>query len=363
MKKFWLMAVAALLSGCGEKAQESKATVRAVPVRIATAVAAPSAPPVRTVGVIIPNDGARLSFKVGGVIAKLAPEVGAEVKAGDVLASIEQTEIGSAFERARQAAEKAKRDLERGERLYRDQVVTLEQMQDLKTAYAVAQADLRSVGFNKSYAQIVAPFDGVVLRRLAEQRELVAAGQSVLVLAPKDSGFVLRASLSDRDVVQLALGDQATLEFDAFPRQRFAARVSEIASAADEGTGMFDAKLVLENPPSSMKSGLLARLEIAPESARAQALPLLPFAAVVEGDGRSAHVFVLNNGKAEKQAVEVAYIDRTGVAIGAGIEIGATVVAEGALFVRDGDSVRVVDELSQSSASPQNSSAPNLLGG
>ncbi len=58
---------------------------------------------------------------------------GQEVKKGDRLAEIELTEVNAQVEQAHQLAEKAKRDMERGERLYSDQVISLEQLRDLRT--------------------------------------------------------------------------------------------------------------------------------------------------------------------------------------------------------------------------------------
>jgi multidrug resistance efflux pump len=69
-------------------------------------------------------------------------------------------------------------------------------LQDLRTQAAMAEAALNSAQFNWSYAAIVAPRDGTVLRRLAEEREVVAAGAPVLVLGAQDRGFVVRARVS-----------------------------------------------------------------------------------------------------------------------------------------------------------------------
>src|SRR5262249_8401543 len=157
---------------------------------------------IRTNGVIANKDEMRLSFKVGGVIRQIAVQEGDRVRRGQKLAEIEQTEINAQVEQARAVAEKAERDLARGERLFGDKVISLEQLQDLRTQASVSQAALDSAKFNWGYAAIVAPRDGTVLRKLAEDRELVAAGAPVIVLGSQDRGFVLRAGLADRDIVQ-----------------------------------------------------------------------------------------------------------------------------------------------------------------
>ena len=106
----------------------------------------------------------RLSFKLGGVVRRIAVQEGDEVKQGQRLAEIELAEVGAQVEQARQLADKAQRDLERGERLHADQVISLEQLQDLRTQASVARAGLKSAQFNLGFSTIVAPRDGVVLR-------------------------------------------------------------------------------------------------------------------------------------------------------------------------------------------------------
>src|SRR5678815_22976 len=97
----------------------------------------------------------------------------------------------------------------------------------------MAEAALNSAQFNWSYAAIVAPRDGTVLRRLAEEREVVAAGAPVLVIGAQDSGFVVRTGLADREIVQVRIGDVVHVRLDALPDAKLDGKVTEIASAAD----------------------------------------------------------------------------------------------------------------------------------
>ena len=85
----------------------------------------------------------RLSFKVGGLVRRIHVQEGDVVKQGQRLAEIELTEVNAQVEQARQMAEKAARDLKRGEHLYADQVISLEQLQDLRTQAAMADASFK----------------------------------------------------------------------------------------------------------------------------------------------------------------------------------------------------------------------------
>src|SRR6185436_17187057 len=104
---------------------------------------------------------------------------------------------------------------------------------------AMAAASFKSARFNQGYSVISAPRDGVVLRKLVEERELVPAGTPVLVFGESDRGFVVRAALADREIVHVKIGDKGEIRMDAFPGQAMSGTIVEVASAADPKTGMF----------------------------------------------------------------------------------------------------------------------------
>ena len=335
-----VLTYAVALTGCSSPAAESAADHTAVHVVAATA--GPATPAILTNGVVANKEEMRLSFKVAGVIKSIHVEEGHTVHAGERLAEIEQTEINAQLEQARALAEKAQRDLARGERLYADEVISLEQLQDLRTTAATARAQLQGVQFNRGYSVITAPADGVVLRKLAQERELVPAGQAVLVVSAHGRGYVVRAALADRELVQLKLGDPAEVRLDAYAGRLLHGTLSEISGAADEKTGLFPVEVRLESPPPALASGLVAKLRLAPAAGRARALTYVPIGAVVEGSGDVASVFVVNGERARRREVRVAFIDPAGVALAAGVAPGERVVTDGVLYLEDNDPIDIV---------------------
>ncbi len=339
------VAFLALLAACGRA--PSDATAEPVPVRIAASFAGPALPTIATNGRVAAKDEMRLSFKLGGIVRSISVQEGARVRRGQMLAEIELTEIDAQVEQAAQLAAKARRDLERGERLYGDEVISLEQLQDLRTQAAVAQAQATGARFNRGHSVITAPRDGVVLRKLAQEREFVPAGQPVLVVSGADRGYIVRAALADREIVQVKLGDRAEIRMDAFPGRVFAGTVSEVSRAAEADSGLFPVEVHIEEAPPQLASGLVAKLSIVPAAARADRLTWVPIAAIVEGDGRRASVFVVHGDRAQRRDVDVAFIAQEGVALRGGLAIGETVVTDGSLYLADGDSITVVKEAAQ----------------
>ncbi len=327
-----------VLNACSHQAEVTPSLARVRTVMVKTG---PGAPDVVTTGVVNAADEAKLSFKVAGVIQHINISEGNQVKTGQVLAELIPTEINAQLSQAQQLNDKAQRDVERGERLYKDQVIALSQLEDLRTQAKVAAAQLQAAAFNQGYARIIAPSAGTILRKLAEEHELVAPAQPILILGARDTGYVVRAALSDRDAVQLKVGDAATIRIDAYQNQTFTGHVSEIGGAAQIENGLFPIEVKVQTD-KSLATGLVAELSIQPQLATKQTLLYVPTGAVVAGVGQRASIFVLDHDVARRREVNVAFFTRDQVAISTGVQAGEQVITDGALYLSDGEQVTVV---------------------
>jgi len=328
-----------LLTACSKHEAPEAATVPTL-VRVATAQTGPGAAPVFSTGIVTAADELKLSFKLGGVIQNIAVRQGDQVKAGQKLAELVPTEINAQLTQAQQLHEKAQRDLERGERLYADQVIALEQLQNLRTQAKVAAAQLQSASFNSGFAQIIAPSSGTIMRKLAENHEVVAPGQPVLMLGASNKGYIVRAALADREAVQVKLGDAATVQLDAVSGRQLTGKVSEVGGAAQAENGLFPIEIQLDATDIHLVAGLIAQVSIQPAATQASLL-YVPTGAVVAGEGRQASIFVLQGDVARKRNVQVAFFTRDQVALREGVNADDKVVTDGALYLSDGDKVSV----------------------
>jgi multidrug efflux system membrane fusion protein len=331
------------LAGCGgngTQANGTKGTAEPVAVRAAAVRDTTIARPIVAAGTVGPKDEIALSFKAGGVIARIEVDAGDLVRAGQSLAVLDLQEIDAALAKTRSGAQKAERDLARARRLYADSVVTLAQLQDAETAAELARADVQATAFNRRYASIVAPSSGTILRRSAEPGETVSPGTAVLVLGSRARGNVVEVGLADRDVVSVREGDPATARFDALPGETFEGRVTQIAAAADPGTGTYAVEVTLEHA-DSLASDLVGQLEIRP--ARGAPATLVPIEALLEADGAEATVYALSADgvRAERRRVTISFIEGDHVAVAGGLEGAAAVVTDGGAYLDDGTAVRV----------------------
>jgi len=334
-----LVTVAVAACTNSDAKQAAPATVRAV--RTVPVVYDSTAQPVTGTGVLAARDEVQLGFKIGGIVAQIAVREGQTVARGQAIATLNLREIDAQVAKATSAAAKAERDAERARSLYRDSVVTLAQMQDATTALEVARADLETARFNRQYATIVAPTGGTVLRRHAEPGELVTPGAAIVTLASGAGGRVFRVGLTDRDLMRVRLGQQATVRFDALPDSTFTGTVREVAAAATAGAGTYAVEIALP-AAASLATGLVGRAEI--HTSDGERTALVPIAAIVEADGERATVFVVDSTPPRARRVSVAITHVRGDRVGVrGALAGAVnVVSEGSAYLDDGMAVKVV---------------------
>ncbi len=306
----------------------------ATPVTLAPVTDTAVVRPIIGTGVLGAKEEVPLGFKIGGVIARIPVDEGDEVRAGQLLAELEQPEIGAEVSKAEAGEAQAERDFARATALYRDSVIARDRFEAAGTGLEVARANLRIARFNERYAAIRAPASGTILRRLAEPGQQIGNGTAVLVLGAATRGSVVRVGLADRDMARIRLGDAAQVWFEAGSEGAVPARVARIAAAASPGTGVWLVELTLESRGRGISSGLIGRVEIRPRAATSTRV--VPIAALVEGDGDSAIVYSVAAGKAERHHVRIAFLDGERAAIASGLDGVTQVVTAGAGYLSEG---------------------------
>jgi len=251
-----------------------------------------------------------MSSDVSARVARLLVREGDDVRAGQVLLRLDPTQFEAALSRARaglsqaqaQASQqeasllRAERDHARLRALYdRDSVlVSPRQLEDASTNAEVARASLEAAGHFVAQARasveeaedrlaktvLRAPIDGKVTRLQVEEGETVVIGTmnnpGSLILTISDLGVVeVVVQVDETDVPELALGDSASVEIDAFPGETFEGRVTEIgqsairppsaqvgASPGQQAAIDFEVVITLGDPPVSLRPDLSATADI-----------------------------------------------------------------------------------------------------
>ncbi len=297
--------------------------------------------PVRTAGKLASKSESKLGFKTGGIIQTIMVDEGQSVTKDQVLAQLNLEEIRSKVSQAELALKKAERDYERAGNLYRDSVATLEQFENAETALELARANASIANFNLQYSTIRAPANGKILKRIAEPNEIIAPGHPVFLFASTGSNWVVRANITDRDIVRVGMGDSVRVRFDAYPAEVFTGVISEIGTSADPYTGTYEVEVRLIRRPAKLISGFIAKVEIYPSTPERQVV--IPAEALVDGTGMTGYVMVLLEGQPERRKIQIKAVTDYGIVVRAGLTPGEELVTEGAQYLRKGSRIQVYD--------------------
>jgi RND family efflux transporter MFP subunit len=298
--------------------------------------------PVFAAGTLSSRTQSNLSFMTGGIIDRIYVSEGDLVREGQRLAKLDLTEINSRVKQALVAYEKAQRDFQRAENLYRDTVITLEQYQNARTALEIAETSYQIADFNRSNSEIRAPSDGKILKKLKESPEMTAPGHPVIVFASTETDWVLKVNLADKDIVQIAEGDSAIIGFDAYPGMEFPAEVYEIANAANIMSGTYEVDLKLLRQPERLVTGLIGQATIYPET---ESHLFMPPEGLVEAVGDEGIIFTIKEGKAVRKEIILGTITQKGIIIREGLGEGDTVIVNGNAWLREGENIKVMNNL------------------
>ena len=240
-----VLGLVSLLVGCGKPAL-SPATPAPISVRTAPVVREKVLRPIRAAGRLGGKQEMALAFRTAGTVDRLLVREGQTVRRGQVLATLDTLDADAVLVQARAAHEKAERDRARIAGLASAGAAARVSLQDAETAVELTSAALRQARHARVVSEIRAPDDGQVQRRLVEAHEQVGAGTPVFLMRGATRGWVVKLGLSDRDAVQVRIGDAATVRFDAFPDRTFSARVTEIAGGASPQTGTFEVEVSVD---------------------------------------------------------------------------------------------------------------------
>ncbi len=313
------------------------------------------------------EEEAKLSFKTGGIIKKIFVREGQSVKKGQLMAELTLDEINAQtrqadiskqqaeinIENAKLALRLAQRDYDNALGLYRDSVATLEQLQNAEVQLenaknqldaaqkgkSITQQQLDVAEFNLRYSRIVAPSDGVILRQLAENNELVGPGNPVFLFGAEDKAQVVRVHVTDKDVIHVALGNPATVHFDAYPMVDFKGEVREKASMADPYTGTYEVEVEVQPEGKKLLSGFIGQVTIY-TNAR-EGVVAIPIDALLRANEHIGEVFVVEDGTARRTRIHIFGIKDQNLLVSKGLLPGDLVVISGAGFLNDDEPVMI----------------------
>jgi RND family efflux transporter MFP subunit len=305
-----------------------------------------------------PVNRARLAFQSPGIIATRPVELGQSVHKGELLATLDNPELGPA-QRAAAAAlqetitrrDQVRRDLGRLTSLVESGAVgedAVEQkrseLETLNASLARAEANLAATGERLEDASLVAPFDGIIYALNSEPGEFVGGGQAVMSIGGPDR-LELEVMLPAMLVAQVSVGTVTEVRVPQLAGHSWPGTVVEVSGIGDPATGLFPAVVVVEADArvTPLRAGMLAQAWF--DHSESEGL-IVPMSAIVDPVGGDPRVFRVDHGEITTTHVAIVASSEARVAViprdGGVLADGDLVVTEGHRALTDGQPVRTV---------------------
>lgn len=240
---------------------------------------------------------AHVSPRVSGRVLQIMKTVGDAVRAGEILATIESTELGqaqSAFLEAQARFGQTRGTCERQRQLFRDDLIAKKELLAAENQVRLAEIEmektrnqLQVLGFGPdrmatlartrridASLPIVAPIPGVITTKHITIGEHVTPGDDKPIYTISDpSRLWANATLFEKDLARVRSGQKAIVTTPAYPGMSYVGQVSLISTALAEDTRTAKARIVVTNPDRTLKPEMFANIRITVGSQTALALP------------------------------------------------------------------------------------------
>ena len=304
-------------------------------------------------GIIAARVQSNLGFRVPGKIVERFVNVGEQVKAGQPLMRIDETDLRLALTAKRDAVAAARAsvvqldaDERRYAKLLSDGWVSRQRYDQAKAAsdtakakLAAAEADARVAENEATYSVLVADADGTIVKTMGEPGQVVSAGQTVVELAhagPRE------AVVDFPEAIRPAIGSVAEASVYGSDGRRYAAHLRRLSDAADAQTRTYEARYVLDGAAAAEPLGATVTVWLTSQVSQPEVQ--VPLGAVFD-DGRKTGVWVFHRATSTVHFLPVKEVGLTSEsAVISGLRSGDPIVSLGAQLLHEDERVRAASE-------------------
>jgi membrane fusion protein (multidrug efflux system) len=310
-----------------------------IPVQVVTVTAEDRPDMIVLPGLVLANIDAKLAAERAGRVVEILAERGDTVTNGQILLRIDARTAQAGADAARATDEEAARNLERFEKLSGTGAVSQKDLDDVRKAAALADAQRREAEAALSYCTVKSPADGIVNERYVEEGEYVLPSAPVFDVLSIDPVRVT-VDIPERNITALTAGEPVAFEVLSLPGETFTGTVSYISSKASMDNNAFRIELTVDNPDQILRPGMIASVQHQ-RGIRKNAISL-PLSAIIPQKGDNV-VFLVRDGRAVRQLVRIDTLLETEAVILSGIDPGDLVVTRGNRMLTDGAKVKITE--------------------
>lgn len=339
---FSLMALGPI--GCGKdsqsKTKEGSEAVMAVPVEAAQVAHGNVAAFFSGTATLEAEAEAMVVAKVPGVVKEILVEEGSYVRAGQVLARLDDEKLALQVQQAAANLRKLENDFHRNEELFNKSLISAEVHQRAQFEYESQKAAFDLAKLELDYAAIRAPINGVVAERRIKVGNMVLANVPAFKVTSFDPLLAV-LFVPEREIGKLQANQAASLTVDAIAGAEFSGKIERISPVVDPTTGTVKVTIEVRDESKRLKAGMFGRVNIV-HDVHTNTL-MVPKDAVLSEDKESA-VFVVQDSLAFRKVVKTGYANATHIEVLEGVKDGDTVVTTGHGSLKDSSKVEVISK-------------------
>jgi RND family efflux transporter MFP subunit len=275
----------------------------------------------------------RIAPQIGGRIIELKVDEGSGVKADDVLARLDDSDLRESVAELEARARYAEQQFERASRLMQTGATTREKLDQAQADVNVARHVLRRATEQLAFMSLRSPAAGTVIRRDGEIGDYIPVNQPVFYLAKAGAPLRISADVDEEDIPLVKNGQTVLIRSDAFPFQVFRGEVKDVTPKGDPVARSYRVRIALPQDTGLM-IGMTAEVNIV--TAQKQNVLLAPSSAV-----KSAKAWVVRDGRVVWVAVRVGIKGRERTEVSGDIKDDDLIVVEPSKELQAGKRVRV----------------------
>lgn len=287
-----------------------------------------------------------LTPEMNGIITRIYVKEGDNVSKGQTLAKIDDGGLSQQRAQMQIQADLAKTTFERQKRLWNQNIGSEIQYLNAKSNYESMQQAVSQ--FDQQLAKTVlrAPFSGVIDDVITEQGSVAAAGQTQVMRIVSLSDMYIETDVPEDYITSVTKGKTVQVEFPVLGKE-LDAKVRQTGNFINPANRTFKIEIAVPNKDKSIKPNLTARLKI--NDYTSENAILIPQSIISENADGEQYVYTLNKGDKGIQAKQV--IIKTGktqedkIEVLEGLKDGDKIIDEGARSVKDGQAVRISEEI------------------
>ena len=311
MKKIYIPLLAlVLLASCNSEKKKEIVKETAIAVKVSGITENNSSPFVTASGKIEAENSANLSTRMMGYVTKVHVQVGQKVGAGQLLVSINNTDlqakkaqVDASILQATAGFNNAKKDYDRFVNLFKQQSASQKELDDMTARYEMAKAGLEGARQMRnevlaqfSYSNIKAPFSGVVTNTFVKEGDMANPGMP-LVSVEGASKLQVMAMVSENDIVSIKKGMPVSVLVKS-SNEKLSGKVSEVSISATNTGGQYLVKIDLGKTDNTVLSGMFVNVQfpVANKATTSNSeLLLVPESALVK-QGQLTGIYTIGTG-------------------------------------------------------------------